>query len=154
MLEQADALQRRYILALDRRDLQGWADCFADPGSYVCATRENEDQGLGLGFMMDDSLARIKDRVTYINQVWAGTFEDYTTRHFVQRLECRAGNGGALIVQSSLLVAYTDTAGRSQLLAAGLYVDEITMASQGARFSSKKALLDTSTIPRYLVYPI
>ena len=154
ILARIDALQIDYVRALDRRDLQGWADCFGESGSYTCISRENEEQGLALAIMLDDSRARILDRVSYITKVWAGTFEDYTTRHFVQRLTCAQAASGLVTVESNFMLAYTTARGRSELLVAGLYHDEIELGVERALFRSKRAVLDTTTTPRYLVYPV
>ncbi len=153
-LARIDALQLDYIAALDGRDMEGWAGCFGDPCSYVCMSRENEEQGLPLAIMMDDSRARIKDRINYVTKVWAGTFEDYTTRHFVQRLACTQNGSQLLQVKSNVMVAYTTARGRSEILVAGTYLDEINVAGAAPKFRSKRVILDTVTTPRYLVYPI
>lgn len=155
VLARIDALQIRYLRALDGRDMAGWLACFgANDASYVCATRENEEQGLPLALMMDDSLARLKDRVRFVTDVWSGTFEDYQTRHFVQRLDCSAKSPSVYAVTSNFMVAYTSARRQSEILAAGTYEDEVVVAADGARFRSKKAILDTITTPRYLVYPV
>ena len=149
-----DDLQAAYIRALAKRDMQAWAACFDDPGSYICTVRENEEQGHGIAIMMDDSLARIRDRVKFVTEVWQGTFEDYYCRHFVQRVLLEHGREGVLTAESNLLVSYTDSHGRSGVLATGVYVDEIAMSPAGARFRSKRVVLDTTVTPRYLVYPL
>ena len=56
-----------YLAALDRRDLDSWLSCFADEAGYVCITRENHDAGLPVALMLDDTRARLKDRVKFIN---------------------------------------------------------------------------------------
>jgi len=148
-----DALQLKYMRALDRRDMAAWAACFGATASYICVPRENEEQGLALAIMMDDSRERILDRVNYITKVWAGTFEDYTVRHFAQRLDCSRTEAGLVAVESNFMVAYTTARGRSEILVAGVYRDEIELGAQ-AFFRSKRAVLDTVTTPRYLVYPV
>lgn len=149
-----DDLQATYVRALAKRDMQAWAACFGDPASYLCTARESEEQRHGIAIMMDDSLARIRDRVKFVTEVWKGTFEDYYCRHFVQRVLLERGREGVLTVESNLLVAYTDSRGRSGVLASGVYLDEITMSPAGARFRSKRVILDTAVTPRYLVYPL
>ncbi len=37
-----EALNLKYIRALDRRDMQGWLATFDNPGTYVCIPKENE----------------------------------------------------------------------------------------------------------------
>ncbi len=154
ILAALDDLQIRYVSALDRRDFDAWLACFDAEGSYICTPRENEEQGLPLALMMDDCTARLKDRVSYITQVWAGTFEDYWTRHFVQRLECKQLEPNRYSMLSNVSVLYTSARGRSEILVAGCYQDDVIVEPEGARFRAKKAVLDTSITPRYLVYPV
>lgn len=150
-----DALQLRYLRALDRFDMDGWLDCFvAEAGSYVCTTRENEEQNLPLALMMDDCRARLNDRAKFVTEVWSGTFEEYTTRHFVQRLDYTETEPDHYAVESNFMVAYTSDRRHSEILTAGVYLDEVAIDAEGARFRSKKAILDTVTTPRYLVYPV
>ncbi len=155
VLERIDALQIRYIHALDSADMNGWLACFGETdGSYICTTRENEEQNLPLALMMDDCHDRLKDRVRFVTEVWSGTFEDYQTRHFVQRLECAEKAPGLYAAVSTFMVAYTSARGQSEILAAGIYRDEVALDAAGAKFKSKKAVLDTVATPRYLVYPL
>lgn len=149
-----DKLQAQYIAALDRQDMTAWAECFDDEASYICMAGENADQGLPIAIMMDDNRARILDRVSYVTKVWANTFEDYKTRHFVQRLSLKSSEQGLLEVESNFLVVYTQASGKSGVLAAGTYRDVVTMRDGRARFRARQAVLDTVTTPRYLVYPI
>jgi len=150
-----DALQVAYARSLDRFDMTGWLQCFEDDaGSYICTIRENEEQDLPLALMMDDNPARLADRVRFINEVWAGTFEEYATRHFIQRLDCTEKVPGRYMVESNFMVAYTTDRRNSEILCAGLYLDDIAINAVGARFASKKAVLDTVSTPRYLVYPV
>jgi len=147
-------LHARYNRALDRHDMRAWADCFGIEASYVCTTQENEARNLPLAIMMDDSRERLEDRITYINKIWAGTFEDYTTRHFVERPQCRPAGPDRYEVESSFLVAYTSSRGTSELLTTGTYFDQIEIAGDQALLRARKAVLDCPTTPRYLVYPI
>jgi 3-phenylpropionate/cinnamic acid dioxygenase small subunit len=150
-----DALQIRYVRALDRRNMQSWLECFARDGAgYVCIALENEEQGLPLALMMDDSHERLMDRVKFITEVWSGTFEDYSTRHFVQRLDCVQAGPGLYAVESNFMVTYTTAGRQSDILVSGSYEDRVVIGAEGPRFQSKKAVLDTITTPRYLVYPV
>jgi anthranilate 1,2-dioxygenase small subunit len=154
ILARIDELQMKYLSALDRQDMQGWLDCFAEEASYVCISRENHDAGLPVAMMLDDSRARLKDRVKFVNEVWSGTFEDYSTRHFVQRFECTQGDSGRFNVQSNFIVSYTNRRGGSEILVTGVYDDAVDINGPAATFRAKKAIMDTVTTPRYLVYPI
>ena len=154
VLAQVDDLQMMYLSALDRHDLEGWLNCFAEEASYTCITRENDEAGLPVALMLDDCRARLKDRVKFVNEVWSGTFEDYTTRHFVQRFKCTTATDGGIKVLSNFMVSYTNRRGASDILVTGVYQDEIQIANGGPLFKSKRAVLDTVTTPRYLVYPV
>jgi anthranilate 1,2-dioxygenase small subunit len=154
VLASVDALQMSYLAALDRKNLEAWLECFDTEASYICITRENDDAGLPVALMMDDCRARLKDRVKFVNEVWSGTFEDYTTRHFVQRFECTRCDDGTFKVLSNFLVSYTNRRGVSEILVTGVYEDIIALGSGKASFRSKRAILDTVTTPRYLVYPV
>jgi len=156
LLALADALQIRYAAALDNRDMARWLGCFDSEASYICTHRESDEQGLQLALMMDDCAERLRDRVKFITEVWAGTFEDYWTRHFIQRLEYRIRDDGIIEVTSNFSVFYTTADGRSSVLAVGRYEDEVIARDNddGAKFRSRRAIIDTSTLPRYLVYPL
>ena len=153
-LAQIDDLQTRYIAALNRRDMQAWLECFDEQSSYICIARENMEQGFELAFMMDDCYARLKDRKKFITEVWAGTFEDYTTRHFIQRLNCRRDSDASFHVESNFMVLYTSRRGFSEVLVGGSYDDRVALDGDNPRFLSKRAILDTTVAPRYLVYPV
>lgn len=156
VLHAIQTLQLQYIRALDNTDMAGWENCFADPGSYTCITRENEEQGLPVAMMLDDSRERIADRVKYVTKVWAGTYDDYRTRHFLQHLHSEQIDAaqGLYAVESQFMVAYTTGRGQSELLTVGTYLDQVVVNAEGARFRSRKAVLDTAVLPRYLVYPV
>ncbi len=157
VLARIDALQLRYADALDRKDMEAWLATFAtvDEASYSCTTVENEGRGLPLGFMLDDSHARLRDRVTYVTKIWAGTFQDYRTRHFVQRVHAQAGAHDVVACRTNFSIFYTpEETGQSQLLVVGVYHDRIAVAGGRALFLDKRALLDTTVLPRYLVYPV
>jgi 3-phenylpropionate/cinnamic acid dioxygenase small subunit len=154
VLAAIDALQIAYLDALDRRDMQAWLACFAEDGAYACLSAEGEEQGLPVAIMLDDSHARLRDRVKFVTEVWAGTYEDYRTRHFVQRLRCTPGAPSLYAVTSSFLVVYTTARGQSEVLAAGRYEDQVRVTSAGAAFKEKRAIIDTDVTPRYLVYPL
>ncbi len=150
-------VQNAYIEALDNKDMPAWLATFdeRDDASYILTTRDNEQQGLPLCLMLDDCHARLKDRVTYITKIWAGTFQDYRTRHVVQQVACAAAADNQYDVRSNFSVFYTPSdTGQSSLLACGVYLDRIAITPTGARFVTKKAVTDTSVMPQYLVYPL
>lgn len=153
-----DALLVSDADALDSKDMARWLSNYAeeDAASYICLSAENEEQGLALGFMYDDCRARLLDRVTYITQIWAGTFQDYRTRHFVQRVATVRIDDQTWHARSNFSVFMTpEDSGVSEVLATGRYEDVVRESAAGElRLLSRRALLDTTVLPRYLVYPI
>ncbi len=152
-----DAIERlnlTYIRALDRRDMHGWLATFDKPGSYVCIAKENEDRGLPIGYMLDDCYERLQDRVTQVTKIQPDAVEHYQPRHFTQLVDIEHMGGVNYRVETHFTVNYTpaDT-GRTDVLASGTYVDEVIVNGE-ARFRSRKAVLDTNVVPRYVAYPI
>ena len=153
-----DALLVADADALDSKDMARWLSNYAeeDEASYICLSSENDEQGLALGLMYDDCRARLLDRVTYITRIWAGTFQDYRTRHFVQRITTESVVEQTWRARSNFHVFMTpEDSGVSEVLATGRYEDVVRQSTDGElRLLSRRALLDTTVLPRYLVYPI
>lgn len=150
-----DELQARYVRALDNRDLAAWTDTFRmEPDTaYFCIAAENVERHHPVALMYDDSRDRIEDRVVFIEKIWADTFQDYRTRHFVQRLRIEQRGPGLYEVETNFTIVYTPETGRSEVQVAGVYRDEVVIDGDGARFRSKRAVYDTTVLPRYIVYP-
>ena len=129
-LASLDVLQA-YISALDGKAMKAWLDTFDDDpdASYICTARNDVECGLKVAMMLDDCRDRLIDRCTFIEDIWAGTFQDYRTRHFAQRV----------------------TAERRE---DGTYEDIIRMDGGRCRFLSRTAVTDNSVLPRYLVFPL
>ena len=156
-LADLDRLQAAYIHALDSQDMARWLSLFSeDPASsYICTTREHVKNSLPLALMLDDCHARLEDRVTYITKIWAGTFQNYQTRHLTQRLHTTRIADDLLEMTTSFVVYSTaEENGVAEILTTGEYQDVVRIEAGGYRFAHKKAILDTSVLPRYIVYPI
>lgn len=155
VLAQVDELQNRYIVALDNKDMAGWLDTFAEreEASYTCISAENDAMGWPIALMLDDCRARLQDRITFVKQIWKGTFQDYRTRHFVQRLSCEQEAGNTFRVRSNFAIDYTFDPQPTAVLAAGVYEDVVEVDGEAARFISKRAVYDTTVLPQYIVYP-
>ena len=151
-----DELQLRYIRALDEKDMKGWLATFSRKAeaTYVCTTAESAEGNLPVAMMLDDSRGRLEDRVTFITKIWAGTFQDYRMRHFVQRISSEQ-RGDVWHVRSNYQVVCTPI-GRDQRIEqiSGIYEDVIDCSEGTPAFLSKKAIADEAVLPRYLVYPI
>lgn len=150
-----DDLQNRYIAALDGKDIQGWAATFSerDEATYICRSAENESMGWPIALMLDDCRARIMDRITFITQIWKGTFQDYRTRHFTQRVSCEQESENTFRMRSNFSIDYTLDPNAPKILSAGVYEDVVVIEGGQPRFLSKRAVYDTTVLPQYIVYP-
>ena len=155
VLYQLDELQNKYVAALDSKDIKGWSDTFTkDKGAtYICRSAENESMDLPIALMYDDCRARIEDRITFITKVWKGTFQDYRTRHFTQRISVEQESENTYKMRSNFSIEYTQDPHASANLAAGVYEDVITLEDGEAKFLSRRAVYDTTVLPQYIVYP-
>lgn len=150
-----DNLQNQYVDALDRRDMEAWLATFGQQGSYTCRTAESLESDWSIAFILDDCRARLEDRVKFITRVWAGTFQDYRTRHIVQRLTCEHKFAELYSVRSNFSVSFTrsDT-NKTEVYVTGVYMDVIQLSNDTASFVSKIVVCDASMLPHYMTYPI
>jgi anthranilate 1,2-dioxygenase small subunit len=135
--------------------MKEWYETFSerDDASYTCISAESHAAGLSIALMMDDCRGRIRDRITFVDRVWQGTFQDYQTRHFVQRLSWERLPDNSVKAISNFMITITPEGKPSQLLATGVYEDLIEFSDGKARFLSKRAIYDTTVLPQYIVYP-
>lgn len=166
---QVRALQRQYARAVDGKRLDEWVSLFAPDCSYIVTTRENEERGLPLALVYDDSNDRVQDRVVYIQEVWKGHFNDYRQRHLLSDVEVSwVGDEARVSVGFAVYISEPTKIG-SQLLASGEYADVVVFeggvseggVSEGGvfegrvpKFREKRVILDANVLPRYFVYPL
>lgn len=149
-------LQARYVKTLDDRRISDWPDLFTDDACYSVVPRSNRDAGRPLSIVLDDSKARIRDRVTYVEEIWTGNFTDYIPRHLYTVLGVAPSpdTPTELTMQTNIAVYFTEPDGRTMLFAAGEYEDVVAVEDGTARFRQKTVVLDTDHLPRYFVYPL
>jgi anthranilate 1,2-dioxygenase small subunit len=154
VLARLDGLQNRYVAALDGKDMPGWLATFSEreDASYICRSAENESMGLPIALMLDDCRARLKDRITFVTKIWTGTFQDYRTRHFTQRLFCERTADDTFRLRSNFSIEYTLDPNATAVLAAGIYEDVVVLEGDEARFLSKRAIYDTTVLAQYVIY--
>ena len=154
-----DTLHTAYLSALDQGDMAGWAATFAmaPDTSYFCISAENDRRGFPLALMYDDCRGRIDDRVSFVTKVWAGTFQPYRMRHFIQRLSMEAAGTNQYRVTSGFTIMMTPEGGATTILTSGEYRDLITIEGEGdksrAVFRERRAVYDADVLPRYIVFP-
>lgn len=148
-----DELLGRYAQVVDDQEWASWPELFAAECTYQVQTFDNARRELPLAYMLDDSRARLLDRVKFITEVWAGTIEPYRTRHIGQRTSVRALDPTSWAVRTNLQVSYSEADQPPAILATGYYDDVIVLVDGQGRFRDRRVYLDGMP-SRYLVYPL
>lgn len=147
-----DELLSRYVDVVDGQRWHEWPDLFTADGAYAVYALDNVEDGLPLAYMLDDNANRLRDRVKFVTEVWAGTIEPYRTRHFLQVTNVDQ-EGRTYRVRSNLLVTYAEIDELPGTLATGFAEDTIRFEQDAPRLASRAVHLD-GTPGRYLVYPL
>jgi anthranilate 1,2-dioxygenase small subunit len=155
-LEAVSSFHRRYIAALDSRDVESWSALFAAEASYRIVSRANLDRGLPLALVLDNTKGRILDRVTFIRKFWVNNFQDYHSRHFFEILEATPSTEAPeeIIARTNVVVYFTEDSGKSEILVVGEYRDTLVVEDGELRIRHKSVVVDTTVLPRYVVYPL
>ena len=152
-----DTLQSRYIAALDKQYMPGWIDTFSNDESsaYICTTAENVEAGLRVAWILDDCRARLHDRVTFVDKVWAGTYNVHRTRHVTQRTSWTALEKQDFAFESNFIVTYSSAdVRRTEVFATGVYHDVVRFEAGELKFVKKQVVVDGHILNRYLVFPL
>lgn len=152
-----DELNARYAEALDSHDMPAWLATFEEqPGaSYICTTADSFEAGHRVALILDDCYARLQDRVTFVTKIWVGTYQDYRTRHLVQRTWWQALSSDEYELRSNFTIAFTHSDVKlTETFIAGVYRDRVRVTSSGASLISRTAITDGAMLPRYVTYPL
>ena len=151
-------LNERYLLAVDSKDMEAWLACFASDSRYFVQGADNAQADLPLCLMFDDCYERLQDRVTFVNDVWPGAYEDYQTRHFIQPLALseQPEEPGIYRCAANLQVLSSDLRGRTTIFTTGQYLDLVRVpGGEGiASLVERRVILDTFATPGVVVYPL
>lgn len=150
-----ESLNRDYICALDKLDMNAWLGCFSEQGTYTFISEENDRRGFPIAFMLDDCYERLQDRVTQVVDIQFDSSEHYQMRHFTQLVSNSESADGRLQAEFNFTIYYTqrDT-NQTHILCVGRYQDIIAIENGVARFIQRRAITDTNVLPRYIVYPV
>jgi 3-phenylpropionate/cinnamic acid dioxygenase small subunit len=156
----AGELMTRYAATLDGGDLEAWSALFVEAASYTVASAENVREGWPLLLINDGELGRIGDRVRYVREFWAGSFNGYTTRHVLSLPRVLSAEQDCMDFEQSFSLYMTesdmsgDGGGQTALLCVGRYLCRTDGLNDGCRIRRLQAVLDTFTLTRSLVYPV
>ena len=146
------ALNARYVQAIDDDRLEAWPDFFLDDGRYLVTTAENHARGLPLGMIYATSRAMLRDRVRSLRD--ANVYEAQRYRHVIGVPIIEPGEGGLVNAQTNFIVARVMHSGETMLFATGRYLDRIALVDGEAKFAEKTVLLDSRQIDTLLAIPL
>jgi len=147
------ALQARYVQALDDDRLEAWPDFFTDQCRYLVTTAENLAQGLPLGMIYATSRAMLRDRVRSLRE--ANVYEAQRYRHMIGPPVLEAGEGGVIHAQTNFMVVRTMHTGETVMFATGRYDDRVVLdGPQAPCFAEKVVVLDSRQIDTLLAIPL
>jgi 3-phenylpropionate/cinnamic acid dioxygenase small subunit len=148
-----DALNHRYVEAIDSGHLEAWPACFTAEGLYRAQGRENYDRNLPLALMECRGTGMFADRVLVIQKIMV--YAPRTIRHVVSPAQLIARHGDSVTARTSFCVFHTLPHAPTELLSVGRYEDRIVGLDSGtARFAERIAIYDTLLVPGALVYPL
>lgn len=141
-----------YAAAVDRMDLNSWADFFTDDAFYRVIGRESYSQGLTHATIYCDGIGMIRDRATLVKEV--AVFEPRVLRHFISGLRLNLVTPERIEATANFLVIESLFDAEPQILMVGEYVDEIVRTTEGLRFRKRDAVYDQYRIRTTLVFPV
>ena len=150
---EVQALQARYIQALDDDRLESWPHFFTDKCRYVVTTADNLAQGMPLGMIYATSRAMLRDRLRSLRD--ANVYEAQRYRHMIAPPVVEPGEGGVVRAQTSFMVVRTMHSGETMMFVTGRYDDRILLEGPEApRFVEKTVVLDSRVVDTLLAIPI
>jgi anthranilate 1,2-dioxygenase small subunit len=148
-----DQLYTDYVHCLDSDELERWPDFFTEDCFYRVTSAENYEAGMPLGLIHATSRNMLKDRVSALRE--ANIYEPQCYRHLVSSIKVLAERGDTLDLVANFLVVRTTQEGDMTLFAAGRYLDQVRLITDGAwKFARKDVVLDSRQIDTLLAIPI
>ena len=149
---QIEALNTRYIRAIDDDALEEWPKLFTDRGVYQVIPRENLGRQPALPIMYCDGRGMMEDRVRSLRE--ANIYNLHYSRHVVSNIEILSARNDSFEVAACYTVYQTDLEGQTRLFSVGQYRDVIAVAGGELEFREKIAVCDTFNIPNLLAIPL
>ena len=149
---EVEALNARYIRAIDDDRLESWPELFVEKCLYRIVTRENFDRGFALPLMECASRGMLLDRVTGYRRV--NVYEPQRYIHMLSGLAIERLDETRLQCRQNYLVIRTMVTGEMTIFSAGLYLDKVILGEGGAKFEERIVVQDSRRIDTLLVIPL
>jgi anthranilate 1,2-dioxygenase small subunit len=149
---QVEALNTRYIRAIDDDQLEAWPELFTEKCLYRVVTRENVARGYVLPLMECASRGMLVDRVTGYRRV--NIYEPQRYTHMLSGLVVERLDPTRLVAKQNYLVIRTMVTGEMMIFSAGVYLDKIALDAEGARFEERIVVQESRRVDTLLVIPL
>jgi len=149
---QIEALNARYVRAIDDDKLEEWPSLFTEQCLYRITTRENFAQGLPMPLMECASRGMLIDRVTGYRRV--NIYEPQRYTHMLSGLAIDSADEARVTTRQSYLVVRTMVTGEMTIFSAGVYFDKIALGADGALFEERIVVQESRRVDTLLVIPI
>src|ERR1700753_2994198 len=125
---QVEALNTRYIRAIDDDKTEEWPKLFTDPCFYRIVTRKNYERNPPLSLMECTSRGMLEDRVTGYRRV--NVYEPQRYTHMLSGLAIEPIDATHVKCVQNYLVVRTMITGEMMIFSAGIYVDRVRLGDE------------------------
>jgi anthranilate 1,2-dioxygenase small subunit len=148
---QIEALNTRYIRAIDDDAVEEWPKLFTEECLYRITTRENYDQNLPLPLMEGTSRGMLIDRVFGYRRV--NVYEPHRYTHLLSGLTIEPIDATHVKCRQNYAVIRTMVTGDMTIFSAGVYHDRIRLGDE-ALFEERIVVQESRRVDTLLVIPI
>ncbi len=147
-----EALQIRYIRAIDDDRMEDWPKLFTPTCLYRVVTRENHAQGLPLSIMECRSRGMMEDRVTGLRRI--NVYEPQRYTHQISALEIGAESETRFKCRSNYLVVRTTSDGSMTVFSTGVYLDTVVIDGEAVLFEERIVVQESRRVDTLMVIPL
>jgi len=148
---QIEALNTRYIRAIDDDALEDWPKLFTEECLYRITTRENFSQNLPLPLMECASRGMLIDRVFGYRRV--NVYEPQRYTHLLSGLVIEPIDATHMRCRQNYAVIRTMVTGEMIIFSAGVYYDRIVLGDE-TLFEERIVVQESRRVDTLLVIPI
>ena len=148
---QIEALNTRYIRAIDDDALEDWPKLFTEECLYRITTRENFSQNLPLPLMECASRGMLTDRVFGYRRV--NIYEPQRYTHLLSGLVIEPIDATHMRCRQNYAVIRTMVTGETMIFSAGIYYDRVVLGDE-ALFEERIVVQESRRVDTLLVIPI
>ena len=148
---QIEALNTRYIRAIDDDAVEEWPKLFTEECLYRITTRENFSQNLPLPLMEGTSRGMLVDRVFGYRRV--NVYEPQRYTHLLSGLVIEADGPAHVRCKQNYVVIRTMVTGEMTIFSAGVYHDRIRLGDE-VLFEERIVVQESRRVDTLLVIPI